>query len=377
MTRSRAKATGSLEVEVVTSLDRARSIQDEWTELAVVCDAGPFGHPAFALAWWEHLGKGRLHLVTVRDGAGTLVGVAPFHVRSLGGLDVVRWLGHGLGTVGQLLIGRTKADVASTIWEAVDPGRVALQLLEYRHGGAGLLALRQGRWSVRAELRELCPVIDLRGVAGAAELLDRPDRRSLRKHLAKTDRRLERDSTKVSITRAETLAQIRDALPAVTAVYDAAEAARPRQHLLRGPYRPFLVAAMEDAARAGHLALLVADIDGEPAAFDLHLGIGSTASVWLGRHHPAAAAHSPGHLLLRAGVDWATAAGFDRLDLQLGGDEYKMRWAFETYDTIGVTAAASPRALARLTTTVAAVDTGFRVRSHLRRLTHPGRSAAR
>lgn len=368
MTRSRANATGSLQVDVVSDTGGARSLQDEWTDLAVQSSATPFSLPAFALAWWEHLGRGRLHLVTVRDGSGALVGVGPFHIRRLGGLDTVRWLGHGLGAVGELVIGEAKGDVASTIWDNVDPdGRAALQLLEYRHGGAGLLALRQGDWQVRAELRELCPVIDLRQVSSAADLLDHPDRRGLRKQLAKVDRRLERDGSKVSVSVAETPGQVAEAMPAVEAVYDAAEAAHPRQHLLRGRYHPFLTAALEDAARTGHLALLVAEIDGRPAAFDVHVGVGATASAWLGRYDPDLAARSPGHILLRAGVDWAAARGFDRLDLQLGADQYKMRWATGTYDTVGVTAARSPGGLARASATIAAAEAGFTARAALLR----------
>ncbi len=368
MTKSQANATGNLQVDIISDAGVARSLQDEWTGLATQSSAAPFALPAFALAWWEHLGRGRLHVVTVRERSGRLVGVAPFHVRRLGGLDMVRWLGHGLGAVGELLIGVTKGDVASTIWDNIDPeGRAVLHLLEYRHGGAGLMELRQGDWRARSQLHEICPIIDLRGVANATELLDHPDRRGLRKQLTRVDRHMERDGAKVSISIAETPSQVRDALPAVEAVYDAAEAANPRQHLLRGPYRPFLIAALDDAARRGHLALLVAEIDGEPAAFDIHLGIGNTASAWLGRHHPDVAPRSPGHLLLRAGVDWATAAGYDRFDLQLGADQYKMRWASGSYDTVSVIAARTSARLSRARGTIAAVEVGFTTRARLPR----------
>ena len=156
MTKGRGEATKSLQVEVLDDIERARPVVADWNDLGEELGASPFALPAFALAWWEHLGRGRLWIATVRDGSGRLVGLAPFHVRRLGGLDVVRWLGHGLGAVSELLVRPTKGDVAACIWSTLaDRRRCAIHLIEYRHAGAGLAQLRRAEaWDVRAVLAD-------------------------------------------------------------------------------------------------------------------------------------------------------------------------------------------------------------------------------
>ena len=95
---------------------------------------------------------------------------------------------------------------------------------------------------------------------------------------------------------------------------------------------------------------------------------GSVANAWLGRFDPDAAEWSPGHLLLRAGVDWAMSAGVATIDLQLGADEYKRRWADDAYDTVRVIAAPDPARLRSGRLALGAIDAAFDVRTRLTQL---------
>ncbi len=92
-------------------------------------------------------------------------------------------------------------------------------------------------------------------------------------------------------------------------------------------------------AERGQVAVLTLLIDEVPAAFDVHVVSGGVAHAILGRFHPSMADHSPGHLLLRAGVDWAVTAGLTAIDLQLGADRYKTLWATGGYDTVDLVVA--------------------------------------
>ena len=159
-------------------------------------------------------------------------------------------------------------------------------------------------------------------------------------------------------------------MTAIDPIYDAAERSHPRLHLFEDPYRPFLIDALSSAANTDRLAVIVAHLDDQPIAFDVHVKSGSVANAWLGRFDPMAAEWSPGHLLLRAGVEWAISAGLATVDLQLGADEYKQRWADGAYDTLRVIGAADRRRLRAGRAALGLVDTAFDVR---RRLSSSGR----
>jgi CelD/BcsL family acetyltransferase involved in cellulose biosynthesis len=365
MTSSRARASRALQVQVIDRLDAAELIADEWSDLADAVGVGPLSTPAFALAWWRHLGRGELRLVTVRNGAGELIGLAPLHERRVGPLTVLRWIGHGLGTVAALITAESKADVAGTIWSAVPGTSRVLDLTEFRHGGAGLAELRRSEdWSIHAELRDQCPTVDLHGAESVTDFLACPSRRGVRKQLAKIDRVLESGGHGLTLEVVTEPSDLPAAVAAIDPVFDAAERHRPRLHLLEPPYRAFLIDALTDTARRGRLALIIARIDGRPVAFDVHVTSGSVANAWLGRFDPAAAEWSPGHLLLRSGIEWALSAGMATIDLQLGADEYKRRWATGSYDTLRVVAAADPARLRASRAALGLAGAAHQLREH-------------
>jgi CelD/BcsL family acetyltransferase involved in cellulose biosynthesis len=81
---------------------------------------------------------------------------------------------------------------------------------------------------------------------------------------------------------------------------------------------------------------------------------------------PSLAGFSPGQLLLRYGIDQAIATGHRVVDLQLGDDLDKRRWADHVYDNVHVRAA-SPATSLWPNGVLRGIDAGFTLRSHLRR----------
>ena len=340
-------------IDEVSSLAGLAGLWTEWNALASEVAAGPTLVPAVVEAWWRHLGKGRLRLVIARDGSGRLVGLAPLHERMLARRPVVRWIGHGMGAVGELLLRPSTArEAAEAIWDHLArTDRVVLQLVEFRHGGGGLDQLRRSeRWQVTTELRDYCPYIDIRGHASAADLLAEAGRRKLRQNMARVDRAIADDAAGLSVHVFTTPTEVDSVIGELSAVHDIAERANERLHFLRGALRDFTVDALRSTAAEGRLLLVLLRHGERPVGFHVALVTGNTAFAWLARFDPEAAELAPGHVMLREVVDLATARGLDTVDLQLGDDPYKLRWSSGAYDTVGVLAAAPGRlATARAT----------------------------
>jgi alpha-maltose-1-phosphate synthase len=361
MTRRAGAATRSLSVEVLTSLDEAIAIEHEWDDLARRTRAQPFALPALALSWWRHLGKGELRIVTARSTAGELVGLAPFHERRVGGFGVVRPLGHGMGAIASPLAAPVKADVAGLLIGALlGGGSRAVHCSDLAQSEPALRSARRNPdLAVHATLHDECPVVDLVGAESAEALLGSSAFSGVRKQLNRTDRDLAGRSVEVhqATGRDEVLA----AFAEVRSLYDRAEEERPRLHLGRGVHGEFFGEALEALAERGQVALLVLRIDGAAAAFDVHVRNGRTAYAVLGRMHPDAASWSPGHLLLRSGIDWALASDVDRIDLQLGADQYKTSWSTSSYDTFEVVVS-EPRSMRGARLLLGGIESAHRLR---------------
>ena len=364
MTAGAGRATRRLEIDVLSDASSVEAIRPAWNRLAEQQSAQPFGLPAMALAWWHWMGAGELSVVTAHNAQGDLVGLAPLFRRTRARLSTVSFLGRGLGAVGELLIAPAKADIAGAIWSAIDPASTVLDLGDYRHGGGGFDALRHhDHWAFHADLRDECPVLDLGGVDSVAAFLADPRRAGLRKKLARAHRDLgpEEASLSVATEPDAVLAEWRRLQP----LYDRAELINPRVHLGRAPYQRFFEAALSACASAEQLALLTLSIGGRRAAFDVYVLGGATGSVVLGRFDPDLARFSPGQLLAEQGIQWAIDRGLTVVDLQLGGDRYKRRWATDSYDTLGVVAA-TPSRLTRARAALATIEVAYELKRRVR-----------
>ena len=336
-----------LSITTVDDLDQAVALAEAWEELAAAAGASPFVQPAYALTWWRHRGRGRLRLVTVRAG-DQLVVLVPLHVRQLAALPVTRWLGHGLGTVAEVLVRPGWRAAAADMWSALaEDSRLLLDLVEYRDDGGGLAELRRCS-ELQSDLRlhDVCPVIELEQLPSAEAVIDRLHRRhAVRRSVARARRRLVDHDASVRVDVCRDWDSVAAVLPEIERIYDVAEADRPRLHLLREPWRSFLLELLDKWAALDQLAVHVLRVDGRAAAFEITVDYQTTRSHWVTRFDPAAAEYSPGHLLTLSVLDDALARGLRRCDLLLGDGAHKLPYATASYDTLSVRAAPSSLAV--------------------------------
>lgn len=376
-----APVLGPLTVEVVEEPDAAAALAPEWSELVAAAGTSSFTGPAYALAWWRHRGRGRLHLVAVRARRRRLVALAPLHVRRIAGLDVVRWLGHGLGSISEVLVRPGAEAAAAAVWEhlATVP-HALLDLIEYRADGGGLLALRRSAsLDATLVLRDVCPVVELDGLDSAGHLVDRlPRKKGLYRSLALAERARRGDDAVFAVRTARDPDAFRALLPDLERVHDLAEADQPKLHHLRPPWRDFTLEVLDAFLATGHAAVHLGTFDGRPAAFVVTVDDPGTSAAWLLRRDPAARRYAPGHLLTRHVIDTAIGAGVARVDLLLGDGRHKLPWATASYDTLTVRAAAR-----HLPLRVAALDAVARARAgasalpaRLRRAVHGAAGAS-
>lgn len=345
-------------VEVLTTNDQIERLTPAWDELARAAGSQPFGLPAVARAWHRHFGNGTLEVLAARDRGGDLRALLPVQRRSKAGLTILEPVGQGMGAVAEAVARPGDASYVARIWERLADDAEILFATDLRLDGRGVDDLLDNAaidWL--ATLSDGCPVLELDGFEDAEDYLSRPERAGLRKKIHKARRGLAGSDFRFqAVTEPD---QVAHTLERLTPLYDRAEAANPRLHLGAEPNRAFFVEMLTGLAERGGLCLLVAELDGDPVAFDIHVVAGAVASTILGRFDPDAAAHSPGHLLTAAGIDWAIGAGVDTIDLQLGTDLYKRRWATRTYRTVEIVVAPSSR--------VAAVRRRLRIRELARR----------
>jgi CelD/BcsL family acetyltransferase involved in cellulose biosynthesis len=279
-------------------------------------------------------------LVAVAYDRTSLIALAPFHERRIAGLNVLRLLGHGLGAVSEVLVAPGRDDGAEAIWDAIAGSRRrVLELVEYRYNQAGLLALRRSTaWDSELKIRDVCPIIAAPG--SLKEVLAGGSYRRLRQALNRADRNLEKEGL---THRAEVVTEwerLCEVLDDVVVVFDEAERHNPRLNYLAPPWRDFTLDLLKIQANQGRLAVFLGYIGGQPASVAVTLRAGVTLGYWGTRFDPAFSRFSPGHLLLRYIVDYASNdPELHEVDLLLGDQPYKRQWATSTYDTVSVVAA--------------------------------------
>ncbi len=350
-------------LRVLTRPKELVEIDEAWRELASTTPTRPFTHPFWCLPWYRNLGKGRPFVVVLEEG-GKLVALAPFFERRLAGIGLVRFLGHGLGAVSAPVIAPGYQDAAAGLWEAALSGRRFAELLEYDSTGPGLAALQALDGRRRAvSSRDVCPVIQLEG---SLESWWEASNKELRRVLRRAERAVDASGGAHEVELVRQPDRLEAVLADLVAVHDAAEAANPRQHLLRGRWAPFTRELLRAAADAGHLRLFICRVDGRAVSFTVMLTGAGTMGMWLNRFDPEFARFSPGHLTLRAAVEQGFAEGLHEVDLLIGTPRYKWLWTRASYETMTVHAASSPTVFRTGRALLAAADLRRRRRHHHR-----------
>lgn len=336
---------------------RLTGLVPEWDELARRCGQGFASRPSYALSWWEELGSGSLEIVTARRD-GRLVAVAPLHRRTLLGQPVLRWLGHGLGTVGQLVAEDLVA--AGAVWAALTAEGTPVQMTHVRLDDPATMALRRsGHSQVRLTVDERCPALPLPPGIRACDLRSA---RSL-KRLAGYRSALIRQEGDFDVEIVSDVDDLDRRWPDISRLAADADRGRGRQNLCAPPFEGFTLHFLREEARAGALLVVGAVVSGRWVAHEIGLRTQRRLDLWLSRFDPRLDRFALGHLVTERMVDLHDDLGVDLLDMGIGENAYKQAWTTTAYD-VG-TLVTAPR---RLELTLARVGAAQRVGELRRRV---------
>lgn len=165
--RAGARAVGRLEAGVVDDGAGFAALEGEWGALHASCpSATPFQSWEWLYSWWEHYGGPYgLRIVTVRDGGGDLVGLAPLMVERGRGFGRLLFIGHDLSDfLDVLAVGGREGDVARAVAGALrGMGGWQVADLQELRPGAVAYALEDGWTGPRVLLRQsTCPVTEVK-----------------------------------------------------------------------------------------------------------------------------------------------------------------------------------------------------------------------
>lgn len=321
----------------------------EWSVLADECGRTFYARPWYSISWWSALGRGELALIVVYRG-DRLVALAPLHRRRLLGQRVLRLLGHGLGTVGEIL---TVDDAAAIVlWDGIAADTAVVQLTHVRPDDVAILGLRRHpRWQQHIEINDRCPVTFLAATSTAGDLRSHRTLRQFARYRAG----LSHAETPFDVEVIDDLDGLRRRWADIVRVAALADAGRRRLNLFDCPWVTFVRAFLEREAKNGTLLVFGATAGGRWVAHDIGFRCGRMLAQWASRFDPACAAQSPGHLILEWLVNHHDELGIDTIDSLLGESAFKLSWANSAYDVATVTAAPTGLTVARARLGVAGV----------------------
>lgn len=298
----------------------------QWDALARRSGQGYASRPGYGLSWWEALGRGDLHVVTAyRD--DELVAVVPLHRRSLLGRPVLRWLGHGLGTVGRVVASDLAA--AGAVWSVLAAERVPMQLTHVRLDDPATMALRRSAHTgVHLTVDDLCPVLPLPTGMRARDVRSA---RSL-KRLAAYRAALAREEGALDVEVITDVDGLLRRWPDIVRVARDADRERSRQNLCAPPYDGFTLPFLEKEARAGALLVLGLTAGGRWIAHEIGVRTENRLDLWLSRLDPRLERFPLGHMLAEWIVERHEELGVEVLDMGLGENAYKVAWTTGSYD---------------------------------------------
>ena len=282
-------------------------------------------------SWWEHLGKGELYLVAVRDG-GRLSGIAPLYLTtpddgpsdlSIVGcrdvsdyLDLIAASGQEEKFYGALLdwLGSDE----SPAWDLADLCNIPAA--SPTHSLLAEMAAGRG-YKVHIEVEDICPIIPL--PAAWDEYLS-----SLSKK--------QRHEIRRKIRRAEGSGQINwyivneehDLAAEMDAFIELHQKSTvDKDEFMDVPMKGFFHAAAQVLHQAGWLQLAFMEVNGEKAAAMLNFDYRDSILVYNSGYDPQKYAWlSPGIVLLSYCIQWAIELGRAKFDFLRGDEKYKFRF---------------------------------------------------
>jgi len=322
------------ESEMIVELDGLDRVYDDWDELARAAGLSQMT-PAWILAWWRHLAPigAAPRVVVVRDGA-KIIGLAPFYIME-GQRGRVDYRLPGIELAARLaplaLPGReweVAEAIAGVLTEALPrPDLVALEGTPL--ASAWPVALREG-WPgpISPILRQYsiygCPTVALREKSFEAWFAGKSS--NFRSQMRRLQRQFDAAGGSVRLSTQETLAADIDVF---VRMHASRWEGKGKSNLVAFGDR--LAPMLEDVGlrlldeERFHLRLL--EIDGEPISAQLFLATGSNMLYMNGGWYDQFSRFKPSMLGILGVIEHAFGRGYRKLDLGLGQQAYKLRFA--------------------------------------------------
>lgn len=307
-----------------------QALQKDWTALVPASMTNvPFLTWEWQSVWWKHFGAGNLALISLRDEAGALVGVAPLCQAGDESGSALCWVGcvdvsdyldvlaraeHRSALYGAILDFALSAEVP--VWKSLDLCNIPEA--SPTHIELAELARQRGLYA-RASVQEVCPVIPLPS--------------TFEEYLAQVDRK-QRHEIRRKISRAHREGQMRldfradgldDAVSTFITLHS--KSAMDKRDFMNEQMQAFF----RDMARAfqerNWLQLVTLYMDERPAASMFNFDYNGSIMVYNSGYDPEEHAWlSPGIVLLAECIAHAIELGRSTFDFLRGGEDYKYRF---------------------------------------------------
>lgn len=333
---------GQLTVDIVTVSEDFERLRDEWHRLEEDSESfSVFMSWEWMHSWWQVYGGGKqLHIVTVRDGDGRLVGLLPLMVtRGMSGLrrrPELALIGTGERVksdyLGWLTAAQHRGEVTEALLEALTAGVSSLGLAVLR----GLGCERNGGGSILlgAPVRDMAVGVSADAVTVHGPLLGKyPDflanvpSKTRRKRLRNRPKRLDEDFGTVTCETVVDPGDFEDALDALSRFSI--------EHFGRGilgsawadrRFREFMGRSARVMAERGIVRLDRLIIDGSPAAVAIGYPYGDTYFSYQASFAPELAEWEPGHCLFAHIIQELISEGILRFEFGRGAHDYKTEY---------------------------------------------------
>jgi len=318
-------------IEVVTDLERFRSLKEDWNALASAAGSSIFQTWEWSWYWWKSNGRGKkLSLLVARD-AGAIVGIAPVYLSSTHyglPLKVAAFIGtNGTdyldiiadGDISGAAVALYGALFAASGWDAID-----LHQLSSARNTAGEMVEKAKAlgFSCADVIQDHCYSLELpESWEGYLATLSKKFRWNVQYYA----RRLARDhDMRIRLSCPETVGEDMELF---FKLHQKRFIAKKKPGAYLNPkFRKFHIGLAAALCESGWLRLYVMELDGLPVAALYGFAFGDTFYYYLGGFEPEWAPMSVSTVLIGRAIEDSIAAGMGRFDFLRGQEPYKQKW---------------------------------------------------
>jgi|GEM_PF-455564 len=334
-----------------TRREELEELHPAWRELWSRAGRGnPFTHPAWVLAWLDHLGQGVQPRVSAVWSQDRLAALAPLGRTRFGPWRRLAALGWPEADYPDLLAEDGRGEVLEALVGClVSDSWHFLELQDLPQGSPHLEPLQAllDKYGIKPILSRgsICPRLAISGSWEDYWAAKKPKTRST---LGRKERRLAREWGPLELEVLEGEEALQGGLAETAGVHAARWAREHTRTLYSKPRgRRFFQAALAGLAQEGLVRLYSLRAGTRVAAFCLSFLSQGVHYYYIPGFDPSFSKDSPGHLLLRRIIQEAHQEGMAVFDFMKGEEEYKYRWAGDETWTRRLLAA-RPEPFARL-----------------------------